>query len=65
MMLSLVGSPEVIKKKSSFVNPHSRKEAGSNASTPILRVLGDDEKGSLESETVKYGRESHGTQTRE
>jgi hypothetical protein len=30
-------------------------EAGSNTSTVTLRVVGVDEKGSLESETVKYG----------
>jgi hypothetical protein len=30
-----------------------------------LRVVGDDEKGSLESEEVKYDHESHGTRTRE
>jgi hypothetical protein len=36
-------------------------EAGSNTSTVTLRVLRGDEKGSLESGTVKYGRESHGT----
>jgi hypothetical protein len=30
---------------------------GSNTSTVILRVVGGDEKGSLKSETVKYGRE--------
>jgi hypothetical protein len=41
----------------------SRVEAGSNASTLALRVVGGDEKGSLESETVKYGHESHGTPT--
>jgi hypothetical protein len=38
---------------------------GSNTSTVTLRVVVGDEKGSLESETVKYGRESHGTRTRE
>jgi hypothetical protein len=43
----------------------SHVEAGSNTSTVALRVVGDDEKGSLESETVKYGRESHWTRTRE
>jgi hypothetical protein len=43
----------------------SRVEAGSNTSTVTLRVVGGDEKGSLKSETVKYGRESHGTRTRE
>jgi hypothetical protein len=40
-------------------------EAGSNTSTVTLRVVGGDEKGSLKSETVKYGRESQGTGTRE
>jgi hypothetical protein len=39
-------------------------EAGSNTSTVTLRVVGGDEKGSLESETVKYGHESHGTPIR-
>jgi hypothetical protein len=39
-------------------------EAGSNTSTVALRVAGGDEKGSIESETVKYGHESHGTRTR-
>jgi hypothetical protein len=43
----------------------SRMEAGSNTSTVILRVVEGDEKGSLESETVKYGREFQGTRTRE
>jgi hypothetical protein len=43
----------------------SRVEAGSNTSTVALRVIGGDEKGSLEPETVKYGRESQGTRTRE
>jgi hypothetical protein len=39
-------------------------EAGSNTSTVTLRVVGGDEKGSLESETVKYDHESYGTWTR-
>jgi hypothetical protein len=43
----------------------SRVEAGSNTSTVTLRVVGGDEKGSLESETVKYGTEFQGTRTRE
>jgi hypothetical protein len=42
----------------------SRVEAGSNTSTEALRVVGGDEKGSLEYETVKYDHESHGTWTR-
>jgi hypothetical protein len=43
----------------------SRVEAGSNTSTVALRGVGDDEKESLESETVKYGLGSHVTRTRE
>jgi hypothetical protein len=43
----------------------ARVEAASNTSTVALRVVGGDEKGSLESERVKYGHESHGTRTRE
>jgi hypothetical protein len=39
-------------------------EAGSNTSRVTLRVVGGDEKGSLESETVKYGHESHEIRTR-
>jgi hypothetical protein len=42
----------------------SHVKAGSNTSTVTLRVVGGDEKGSLESETVKYGHESYGTRTR-
>jgi hypothetical protein len=41
----------------------SRVQAGSNTSTVALRVVGSDKKGSLKSETVKYGHESHGTRT--
>jgi hypothetical protein len=33
-------------------------EAGSNTSTVALRVVGGDEKGSLKTETVKYGPET-------
>jgi hypothetical protein len=40
-------------------------EVGSNTSTVTLRVVVGDKKGSLESETVKCGRESHGTRIRE
>jgi hypothetical protein len=42
----------------------SRVEAGSNTSTVALRVVGGDEKGSLEFETINYGPEFHGTRTR-
>jgi hypothetical protein len=43
----------------------TRVEAISNTSTVTLRVVGGDEKESLKSETVKYGRKSQGTRTRE
>jgi hypothetical protein len=43
----------------------TRVEAGSNTSTVTLRVVGGDEKGSLKSETVKYGHGSKMTRTRE
>jgi hypothetical protein len=42
----------------------TRVEAGWNTSTVTLRVVGGDEKRSLESDTVKYGHESYGTRTR-
>jgi hypothetical protein len=42
-----------------------RVEAGSNTSAVTLRVVGGEEKGSLESETVNNGHESHGTRTPE
>jgi hypothetical protein len=42
----------------------SSVEAGSNTSTVALRVVGGDEKGSFESETVNYGHKSHGSRTR-
>jgi hypothetical protein len=35
----------------------TRVEAGSKISTVTLRVVGGNEKGSLKSETVKYGHE--------
>jgi hypothetical protein len=43
----------------------SRMEAGYNTSTVALSVVGGDEKRSLESETVNYGREFHWTRSRE
>jgi hypothetical protein len=61
----LSGSAEVIKGDQTRPGEQSHVEAGLNTSTVALRVVGDDEKGSLESETVKYGHESHGTWTRE
>jgi hypothetical protein len=49
------------RKSTASYELESRVKAGSNISTVALRVVGGDEKGTLESETVKYGRESHGT----
>jgi hypothetical protein len=46
------------------VQIRTRVETGSNTSTVTLRVVGGDEKGSLETETVKCGHESYGTRTR-
>jgi hypothetical protein len=43
----------------------TRVEAGSNTSTVTLRVVVGDGKGSLKSETVKYGHESEGNRTPE
>jgi hypothetical protein len=60
---SVVASLEIIKGEQ-FARRVSRVEAGSNTSTVTLRVIGGDEDGSLEFETVKYGHESHGTRTR-
>jgi hypothetical protein len=55
----------VIKEGSWVFTWRTRVEAGSNTSTVTLRVVGDDGKGSLNSETVKYGREFQGARTRE
>jgi hypothetical protein len=55
---------EGYKRRPDETKRYSRVEAGSNTSTVTLRVLGGDEKGSIESETVKYGHESHGTRAR-
>jgi hypothetical protein len=52
-----------IQRYSQNTTKRSRVEAGSNTSTVALRVVGGDEKVSLESETVKYGRESKRTWT--
>jgi hypothetical protein len=65
-MFSTWPEPRVLLRNDAVNTPlHPRVEAGSNTSTVTLRVVRGDEKGSLKSETVKYGRESQGTQTRE
>jgi hypothetical protein len=48
-----------------FVENKTRVEEGSNTSTVTLRVIGGDVKGSLKSETVKYGLETKEPRTRE
>jgi hypothetical protein len=48
----------VLIREVNAVSELTRVEAGSNTSTVTLRVVGGDEKGSLKSETVKYGHES-------
>jgi hypothetical protein len=53
------------KEESSWEQLVSHVVVGSNTSTAALRVVWGTEKGSLESGTVKYGLESHGTRTRE
>jgi hypothetical protein len=60
----LYNEKPTIKDSSSFLQ-FPRVEVGSNTSTVDLRVVGGDEKGGLESETVKYSYESHGIRTRE
>jgi hypothetical protein len=49
------------KKKNNNNNNNNPCDGESNISTVAMRVVGGDKKGSLKSETVKYGRESHGT----
>jgi uncharacterized protein len=55
----------VINQRSARRLSQTRVEAVSNTSTVALRVVEGDEKGSLESETVKYGCEFYVTRTRE
>jgi hypothetical protein len=59
-----VGSVQRSYLEYNWSNP-TRVEAGSNTSTVTMRVVGGDKKGSLKSETVKYGRKSQETRTRE
>jgi hypothetical protein len=63
-VFSIRSEPGLYNEDSKLRSWHTRVEAGSNTSTVSLRVVGGDEKGSLESETVKYGHEFYGTGTR-
>jgi hypothetical protein len=56
------GNVSVIKGSGAPYVVNTLVEAGSSTFTVTLRVVGGDEKGSLKTETVKYGHESHGTQ---
>jgi hypothetical protein len=47
------------------MHDHPCVEAGSNTSTVTLRVVGGDEKGSLNCESVKYGGDTQGARTKE
>jgi hypothetical protein len=49
----------------SYIVCSGRTGGGVETSTVTLRVVGGDEKGSLKSETVKYGLETKGHQTQE
>jgi hypothetical protein len=63
-ILGSPGVPATTGQETKRRTVRTRVEEGSNTSTVALRVVGGDEKGSLESETVKYGHESYGTRTR-
>jgi hypothetical protein len=62
-----VGSVPTLYKEISDSSNGSETHVGarSNTFTVTLQVVGGDEKGSLKLETVKYGRESQGSLTRE
>jgi hypothetical protein len=64
-VFSMRSVPVLYNEDRSFLVYETRVEAGSNTSTLTLRVVRGDVKGSLKSETVKYDRESQGTQIRE
>jgi hypothetical protein len=64
-LFSMRSVPRLYNPSQKYNSSDPRVEAGSNTSTVTLRVAGGDEKGSLKSETVKYGLKSQGTRTRE
>jgi hypothetical protein len=63
-MISMRSVPRLYNTSYKYNSSATRVEEGANTSTMTLRVVGGDEKGSLESETVKYGCKSQGTRTR-
>jgi hypothetical protein len=54
-----VARVEVLQPRDKVSSVEARVEERSNTSTVTLRVVGGDEKRSLQSETVKYGPEFH------
>jgi hypothetical protein len=64
MVFSMRSAPRLHKESILRCDLDTRVEAGLNTTTVTLRVVGGDEKGSLKSEAVKYGRECQGTRTR-
>jgi hypothetical protein len=63
-VFSVWSMPKCYKRHKLGAAVRTRVEAGSNTSTVTLQVVGGDDKGSLKSETVKYGRKSQGTRTK-
>jgi hypothetical protein len=57
-MFSVRFVPRLYSDRQLPLENRTRVEVGSNTSTVTLRVVGGDGKGSLKSETVKYGLES-------
>jgi hypothetical protein len=62
-MFSMWSVLRCYKQVTKLVESETRVEVGLNTCIVTLRVVGGDEKGSLKSETVKYGRKSQGTRT--
>jgi hypothetical protein len=65
MVFSTGSDPRLYNESLFIARGITRVEAGSNTSTVTLRVVGGDEKGSLKTETIKYGHESQRTLTQE
>jgi hypothetical protein len=64
-VVSLQSAKDYLKRMADWVYRQTCVEAGSNTSTVTLWIVGGDEKGSLKTETVKYGRGFQGTWTQE
>jgi hypothetical protein len=64
-MFSTQSAKDSLKGMADGDRNRTRVEAVSNTPTVTLRVVKGDEKGSLKSETVKYGLETKGPRTQE